>query len=125
MDALLAQPWLVDVAVNLLVSGIVFAIGYAVGKYRQRLAMGGRNLEQYDFYPFEVDAHGFPEFSLALFRRGVDALLERRDATAASQLIVIGEQNGVRWQLDPEGLARYEKLYARFDGRRVIQDSSD
>ena len=86
METLLAQPWLVDVAVNLLVSGIVFAIGYAVGKYRQRLAMGGRNLEQYDFYPFEVDAHGFPEFSLALFRRGGDtrvlrALLRDRHAT--------------------------------------------
>jgi len=125
MSAMLEQPWLVDVLVNLLVSGIVFAIGYAVGKYRQRLAMGGRNLEQYDFYPFEVDAQGFPEFSLALFRRGVDALLERRDATAAAQLIVIGEQNGVRWQLDPHGLSRYEKLYARFDGRMVLQDSSD
>ncbi|MFO1406759.1 MAG: PAS domain-containing protein [Steroidobacteraceae bacterium] len=125
MTALTDQPWLVDILVNLAVSGIVFAVGYAVGKYRQRLASRGRNLEQYDFYPFEVDAQGFPSFSLQHFRRGVDALLERRDATAAAQLIVIGEQNGVRWQLDPEGLERYEKLYSKFDGRAVIQDSSD
>ena len=81
MKALLDQPWLVDILVNLVVSGIVFAIGYAVGKYRQRLAMRGRNLEQYDFYPFVVDAHGFPEFSgmwreelLALGDAGVGTL---------------------------------------------------
>ena len=60
MAELTGQPWLVEILVNLVVSGIVFAIGYAVGKYRQRLAQSGRNLEQYDFYPFVVDAQGFP-----------------------------------------------------------------
>ncbi|MFO1394334.1 MAG: PAS domain-containing protein [Steroidobacteraceae bacterium] len=125
MSDLVGQPWLADIAINLVVSGIVFVVGYVAGKYRQRLAQRGRNLEQYDFYPFEVDAQGFPQFSLALFRRGVDALLERPDRTAASQLIVIGEQNGVRWQLEPDGLERYEKLHAKYDGRAVLQESSD
>jgi hypothetical protein len=121
----LSSPWLRDVAANLAVSAIVFAAGFLIGKYRQRALTRGRNLEQYDFYPFVVDADGFPNFSLELFRRGVDRLLDNKDHTAATQLIVIGEQNGVRYQLDPEGLGRYEKLYAKYDGREVMKDSSE
>ncbi|HQR24520.1 MAG TPA: PAS domain-containing protein [Steroidobacteraceae bacterium] len=122
---ILGSPWLRDIAVNLVVSAIVFAVGFAIGKYRQRALMRGRNLEQYDFYPFEVDADGFPHFSLTLFQRGVERLLEAPDATAAAQLIVLGEQNGVRYQLDPRALARYEALYAKYDGGRVLEDSSE
>jgi len=122
---ILGSSWLRDIAINLVVSAIVFAIGFAIGKYRQRALMRGRNLEQYDFYPFEVDADGFPNFNLALFRRGVESLLDTPDATAAAQLIVLGEQNGVRYQLDPHGLERYEALYAKYDGRGVLQDSSE
>jgi hypothetical protein len=122
---IVSSSWLQDIATNLLVSAIVFAAGFLIGKYRQRTLMRGRNLEQYDFYPFEVDADGFPNFSLELFRRGVDSLLEKADATAATQLIVLGEQNGVRYELDPEGLTRYEKLYAKFNGRDVMKDSSE
>jgi predicted transcriptional regulator YheO len=125
MQQILASSWAQDIATNLLVSGLVFAAGFLIGKYRQRLQMRGRNLEQYDFYPFEVDADGFPNFSLALFRLGVDSLLEKKDVTAATQLIVLGEQNGVRYQLDPEGLARYERLYAKYNGREVMKDSSE
>ena len=125
MQEILGSPWLRDIATNLVVSALVFGAGLLIGKYRQRTLMRGRNLEQYDFYPFEVDADGFPNFSLELFRRGVDSLLEKKDATAAAQLIVLGEQNGVRYQLDPEGLARYEKLYAKYDGREVMKDSSE
>ncbi|MFO1392518.1 MAG: PAS domain-containing protein [Steroidobacteraceae bacterium] len=125
MQDIVGSPWLRDIAINLVVSAIVFAIGFAIGKYRQRALMRGRNLEQYDFYPFDVDADGFPNFSLTLFQRGVERLLAAPDATAAAQLIVLGEQNGVRYQLDPRGLERYEALYARYDGRRVLQDSSE
>lgn len=125
MHDMFAGSWLRDIAVNLVVSALVFGAGFLIGKYRQRALMRGRNLEQYDFYPFEVDADGFPNFSLDLFRHGVDSLLERKDATAATQLIVLAEQNGVRYQLDPEGLARYETLYAKYGGRDVMKDSSE
>lgn len=125
MQDIIASSWLQDIAVNLIVSAMVFGAGFLIGKYRQRSLMRGRNLEQYDFYPFEVDVDGFPNFSPELFRRGVDSLLEKKDATAAAQLIVLGEQNGVRYQLDPEGLARYEKLYAAYDGLEVMKDSSE
>jgi len=72
-----------------------------------------------------VDADGFPQFSPALFETGVKYLLKHSDPLAATQLIVIGEQNGARYQLAPAALASYEKLYARYDGKRLLQDSSE
>jgi len=125
MREILASPWVLEIGTNLVVSALVFGAGFLIGKYRQRSLARGRNLEQYDFYPFEVDADGFPQFSLELFRRGVDTLLSGRDPTAAAQLIVLGEQNGVRYQLDAEGLKGYEKLYAKYDGGGVLKDSSE
>jgi hypothetical protein len=125
MSDLISSDWLSDIATNLTVSLIVFAIGYLFGKWRGRRARHFRNLEQYDFYPYTVDADGFPHFSLPLFERGVKYLLRHADPTAASQMIVIGEQNGVRYQLAPEGLADYEKLHARYEGQQVLADSSE
>jgi predicted transcriptional regulator YheO len=114
-----------DLGINLLVSLVLFAVGYLVGRWRVRRQLRGRNLEQYDFYPFAEDADGFPQFSLQQFERGVRHLLQHADATAASQMIVIGEQNGVRYQLAPEALAAYEKLYTRYRGQQVLADSSE
>ncbi len=119
------SAWLADLATNLLVSLIVFAIGFLIGKRRERALLAGRNLEQYDFYPFTVDQDGFPAFSLPHFERAVRHFLRHRDALAVAQLIVLGEQNGVRNQLDPKALADYERLYARNHGQRVMQDSSE
>ncbi len=118
-------PLIRDVGINLLVSLIVFAVGYLVGRWRVRRQLRGRNLEQYDFYPFVADADGFPQFSLEQFERGVRHLLRNADANAASQMIVLGEQNGVRYQLAPDALSAYEKLYARHQGQQVIADSSE
>jgi predicted transcriptional regulator YheO len=114
-----------DIGINLLVSLVLFAVGYLVGRWRVRRQLRGRNLEQYDFYPFADDADGFPQFSPEQFARGVRHLLRHADATAASQMIVIGEQNGVRYQLGPEALAAYEKLYTRYQGQQVLADSSE
>jgi hypothetical protein len=125
MFEFLSYSWVRDLAINLAVSLIVFSVGFLIGKHRERRMARGRNLEQYDFYPFSVDAQGFPEFNLGLFERAVEHLLDQPDATAAGQLVVIGEQNGVRYQLGPEALGRYEKFYARNQGLRVIQDNSE
>ena len=125
MPELASNPWVLDIATNLVVSLIVFVFGYAFGKWRGRHSLSGRNLEQYDFYPFTVDAEGFPQFSLELFTSGVKHLLRRPDVRAAGQMIVIGEQNGVRYLLAPDALADYEKFYARHHGRQIIQDSSE
>jgi hypothetical protein len=114
-----------DIGVNLLVSLLVFAGGYLIGRWRVRRQLKGRNLEQYDFYPFLADADGFPQFSLPHFEQGVDHLLKHADANAAGQMIILGEQNGVRYQLGPDALAAYEKLYARYHGQQVMADSSE
>jgi hypothetical protein len=114
-----------DIGVNLLVSLAVFAVGYLIGRWRVRRQLQGRNLEQYDFYPFVADADGFPQFSPEQFERGVTHLLKHADANAAGQMIVIGEQNGARYQLSPPALKDYEKLYARYHGQQVMTDSSD
>ena len=125
MSELMKLPWISEIATSLVISLVTFIVGYLSGKHRQRQLLRGRNLEQYDFYPFAVDQSGFPSFSVQLFQRAVRELLERPDATAAPQLIVLGEQNGVRYQLDAPALAEYEKLYARHHGTRVMQDSSE
>jgi len=114
-----------DVAINLLVSLLVFAGGYLFGRWRVRRQLRGRNLEQYDFYPFTADPDGFPQFNPDLFQRGVQYLLAHDDSNAAGQMIVIGEQNGVRYQLNGEALAAYDKLYERHHGRQVMADSSE
>ena len=123
-DATLAS-WVQDVGTNLVVSLLVFVGGYLIGRWRIRRQLQGRNLEQYDFYPFVADADGFPHFSLEQFERGVTHLLKHADANAAGQMIVIGEQNGARYQLGPEPLKQYEALYARYRGQQVMADSSE
>jgi hypothetical protein len=114
-----------EIGINLLASLVIFAVGYLIGRWRIRRQLRGRNLEQYDFYPFVPDAAGFPQFSLPQFERGVEHLLKNADASAASQMIVIGEQNGVRYLLSPDALAKYDRLYARYKGRDVMADSSE
>jgi len=120
-----AGSWIQELAVNLAASLVLFGGGFLIGKWRGRRQRIGRNLEQYDFYPFVVDEHGFPQFSLELFERGVEHLLENVDTQAAGQMIIIGEQNGVRYQLKPDVLGAYEKLHQRYGGKQLLQDSSD
>jgi predicted transcriptional regulator YheO len=113
------------VVAGLLGSAIVFAGGFLVGRYRERRRARGRNLEDYDFYPFAVDRDNFPQFDLAAFRRGVNHFLHHADATAASQLIFIGEQNEVRHQLDRAALAEYDRLYHQYGGARIAEDNDE
>jgi hypothetical protein len=117
--------WAQEITVSLVVSLLLFAGGFAIGKWRARRQLQGRNVEQYDFYPFVADANGFPQFNLELFQRGVTHLLRDPDVTAASQMIVLGEQNGVRYSLAPDALAEYERLYGRYHGRKLMEDSSE
>ncbi len=124
MSDFLSNLWLQELGVNLAASLVLFSGGFLIGKWRGRRQRLGRNLEQYEFYPFTVDEHGFPQFSLSLFERGVAWLLGHDDVRAAGQMIVIGEQNGVRYQLQPAALAAYEKLYERYEGGQLLEESS-
>jgi len=121
----LLGPIIENLIAGLLGSAIVFAGGFLVGRYRERRHARGRNLEEYDFYPFEVDRDNFPQFDPGDFRRGVTYFLQNSDATAARQLIFIGEQNEVRHQLDRDALSDYERLYAAYGGERIVEENNE
>jgi predicted transcriptional regulator YheO len=108
-----------------LVSVLLLGLGFAVGKYRARRELRGRDLTEYDFYPFITTADNFPDFSLRDFRLGVHYLLRNRDARAARQLIFLGEQHNVRDLLDPAERRTYEKLFARYRGAEITSDAHE
>ena len=112
-----------ELLINILASAVFLACGFFVGKYRERRARAGKNLEQYDFYPFALDDDRTLYFDLERFSTGVDHLRKHRDDIAARQLILVGEQNDVEHQLDENGLDAYHKLFDRYDGARIVDDS--
>jgi len=85
----------------------------------------GRNLEEYDFYPFIINRDNIPEFSLKDFRLGMHYFLKNNDYTAARQLIFIGEQNTVRGQLEPAEQRVYAQLFDKYDGKKIADDTNE
>src|SRR6266404_5094424 len=117
-----------DITVNLIASIIasiiLFAIGFLWGKYKERRKFG-RNLEEYDFYPYTINRDNVPEFDLKDFRLGMHYFLKNNDYTAARQLIFIGEQNNVRGQLEPAEQKVYAKLFEKYDGKKIADDTTE
>ena len=113
-----------EFAINLFVSVILLTFGYLGGKYRERRWQQGRQLEEYDFYPFALDDQNILHFDLAKFSTGIRYLLGHRDAFAARQLIFIGEQNDVANSLQGDDRDQYRKLYKKFDGDRILDDNT-
>src|SRR6266566_3918996 len=74
-----------DVTVNaiasIIASLVLLAAGFLWGKYKERRKYG-RNLEDYDFYPFTINRENFPEFNLKDFRLGMHYFLKNNDYTA-------------------------------------------
>jgi predicted transcriptional regulator YheO len=117
-----------DITVNLIASIIasliLFAIGFLWGKYKERRKFG-RNLEEYDFYPYTINRDNVPEFDLKDFRLGMHYFLKNNDYTAARQLIFIGEQNNVRAQLEPAEQKVYANLFDKYEGRKIADDTTE
>src|SRR6267143_412443 len=118
-----------DIGVNVIASIIAslffLATGFVWGKYKERQRKFGRNLDEYDFYPFTVTRENFGEFSLNNFRLGMHYFLKNHDYTAARQLIFIGEQNNVRTQLEPAEQKVYAQFFEEYDGRKVVDDTNE
>ncbi|HEX4668087.1 MAG TPA: PAS domain-containing protein [Chthoniobacterales bacterium] len=114
----------VNVIASIIVSGIFLGLGFIWGKYKERHRFG-RKLEDYDFYPFTVNRDNFPEFNLVNFRLGVHYFLRNFDPMAARQLIFIGEQNKVREQLEPAEQKVYERLFTRYEGKKIQDDTRE
>ncbi|HEU4790018.1 MAG TPA: PAS domain-containing protein [Flavobacterium sp.] len=116
---------LVPVLSEVIVSLLLVIGGYFLGKYRERWKEKGKNLDEYDFYPFEEDKNNFPQFSIKDFRLAVHYFLKNKDYIAARQLIFIGEQNNVRNQLETVELKQYEKLYHIYQGSKIEFDNNE
>jgi predicted transcriptional regulator YheO len=118
-----------DITVNVIASiiaSIFFLVaGFIWGKYKERRRKFGKNLEQYDFYPFTVSRENFGEFNLNNFRLGMHYFLKNEDHTAARQLIFIGEQNNVRNQLEPTEQKVYAQLFEKYDGKKIVDDTHE
>src|SRR5438270_492087 len=99
----------VNVVASIIASAFFLVAGFIWGKYKERRRKFGRNLEDYDFYPFTITRENFGEFNLNNFRLGMHYFLKNEDHTAARQLIFIGEQSNVREKLEPAE----QKEYAR------------
>ncbi len=115
----------INVIASIIVSMLFLATGFLWGKYKEQRRKFGRNLEEYDFYPFIVTRENFGEFSLKDFRLGMHYFLKNEDRTAARQLIFIGEQNNVRDQLEPTEQKVYAQLFEKYDGKKIADDTTE
>ena len=115
----------INVIASIIASLVFLVAGFIWGKYKERRRKFGRNLDEYDFYPFTVSRENFGEFSLKDFRLGVHYFLKNEDHTAARQLIFIGEQNNVRTQLEPTEQKVYAQLFDRYDGKKIADDTHE
>src|SRR5213082_166840 len=115
----------VNVIASIIVSLLFLATGFLWGKYKEQRRKFGRNLEEYDFYPFTVTRDNFGEFSLRDFRLGMHYFLKNEDHTAARQLIFIGEQSNVRSLLEPAEQKVYAQLFEKYDGKKIVDDTHE
>ena len=114
----------VNVIASFICSAVFLGLGFVWGKYKERHRFG-RKLEEYDFYPYTINRDNFPEFSLNNFRLGMHYFLRNLDPMAARQLIFIGEQNNVRTQLEPAEQKVYARLFTRYDGKKIEDDTRE
>jgi len=114
----------VNVIASIIASAFLLSAGFLWGKYKERRRFG-KKLEEYDFYPYTINRDNFPEFSLKDFRLGMHYFLRNFDPTAARQLIFIGEQNNVRTQLEPTEQKVYARLFDRYEGKKIADDTRE
>jgi predicted transcriptional regulator YheO len=115
----------VNVIASIIASAFFLVAGFIWGKYKERRRKFGRNLEEYDFYPFTVSRENFGEFNLNNFRLGMHYFLKNEDHTAARQLIFIGEQSNVRALLERAEQKAYAQLFDKYDGKKIIDDTHE
>src|SRR5256886_1628500 len=115
----------VNVIASIIASAVFLGAGFVWGKYKERRRKFGRNLEEYDFYPFTVTRENFGEFNLNNFRLGMHYFLKNEDHTAARQLIFIGEQSNVRSLLEPAEQKVYAQLFEKYDGKKIVDDTHE
>jgi predicted transcriptional regulator YheO len=113
-----------EIVINVLASAVLLIFGYFSGQYRERRSHKGKNLDEYEFYPFALDDQKSLYFDLKKFCTGVRHFLRHRDPFAAQQLILVGEQNDVDRRLTGDEKAQYRTLYQKFGGDKILDDTA-
>ena len=113
-----------EIVINVLASAILLVFGYFGGQFRERRSYQGKNLEEYEFYPFALEEKKYLYFDLKKFCTGVNYFLKHRDYFAARQLILVGEQNDVGNSLTGDDKAQHRKLYHKFGGDKILDDTT-
>jgi predicted transcriptional regulator YheO len=113
-----------ELLVNILASAVLLGFGYLYGQYRERRLNRGKVLEEYDFYPFDLDEKKHLFLDWDKFCAGVRHLLSNRDNIASGQLILIGQQNSVEHKLAGKDLEQYRKFYRMYGGDKVLDDTT-
>lgn len=116
---------ILNIIYGIVASGVFVGIGFLYGRYKERKEKAGKPLEEYAFYPFSIDENNMLQFNFDLFNQAVDVLINKKDYQAGKQLVLIGEQNGVRQVLKRDNLVHYEKLYKMYNGDKVLDDSRE
>lgn len=112
-----------ELLINILASAVLLIFGYFGGQYRERRLHQGKNLDEYAFYPFALDDNKVLFFDLDRFCDAVRHFLKHRDNFAARQLVLVGQQNDVENLLSGDDKTNYRKLFNKYDGDRILDDS--
>jgi predicted transcriptional regulator YheO len=112
-----------ELLINVFASAVLLLFGYFGGQYRERRLQRGKNLDDYDFYPFALDENKVLFFDSEKFITGVRYFLKHRDNLGASQLILVGQQNDIENRLEADDKEDYRKLFRKYDGARILDDS--
>lgn len=112
-----------ELLINAFASAVLLIFGYFGGQYRERRLQRGKNLDDYDFYPFALDENKVLFFDIEKFIAGVRYFLKHRDNLGARQLILVGQQNDIENRLEADDKENYRKLFRKYDGARILDDS--
>jgi len=113
-----------DIAINIVASAIFLAAGYLFGKYRERQSRLGKNLEEYEFYPFSLDDRQILHFDVIQFNVAVKHLLSKSNPIAAGQLVLIGRQHNVESVLVGPEKASWDKLFQKYHGKELLDETT-
>lgn len=112
-----------ELLINIFASAVLLIFGYFGGQYRERRLHRGKNLEDFEFYPFALDDKKVLFFDVDKFSAGVRYFLRHRDSLAARQLILVGQQNDIENRLTSDDIEHYRKLFRMYDGDRILDDN--
>jgi predicted transcriptional regulator YheO len=113
-----------ELLVNVFASAVLLGFGYLYGKYRERRLNQGKVLEEYDFYPFDLDEKKTLFLDMGKFNTAVSHFLSHRDNIASGQLILIGQQNNLDNKLTGSELQQYRKFYRVYSGDKILDDTT-